>query len=707
MKRFNLNCDTNILIQPNEWKSTAVSLDFHGRKLIYDSLQKFCPIAGHKLLSPTKDKRSSVRKSSRSFTFPDEQTDIKSEKDANDLYPGGATVYTFGAGYHGQLGRKGKKVLQEKLSKIPKRIDFPFPVVQISCGGFYSAVISGDGELYTWGDSRFGQTGNLDRKHQLLQIPTVVDILRFNKISVKSISCGSTFCFILSSVHTIWCWGNNKYGQLGIGNRMDQRYPIELKLESKYGNAIQINCGDRHTGILTENHRILMFGSNQHKQLGFNNNSESLMDVIKPRILLSLSEERIEEIKCGATFSGAITNDGRVYIWGFGESLYPKHMLNVSDIPWQLKFKEYGIKIINISCGQSHILLLTDIGDLYSFGSGRFGQLGTGKQCDIRIPRLILKNKRIDKICCGRYHSICLSRFGVCYSWGCGENGQLGHNNLNNEYFPKIIESLFTCIVGDINMGEHHSICLSSQHFALSTELKKWKYLENKEYEYKKYLIKNNKRSTGLTTKDIIKITNKLRFEWQNEWENEQERIHNIQQKNAEKRLKQIQDPNTIKSQIQSQNTSPIKVFRTNRKISFESNTKVNNIKKKRLSRSQSFCSNDNTPTSIKSFCSNDNTEEININWIKKSKTKKLKRPRSSSSFIRTRKKKNYNNRPVSAPSLSLKQKQSNPMTNQLSLMTRSNSMLSMIKKTVSFENSLLYIDPKQTIHFMQLRKYV
>ena len=53
---------------------------------------------------------------------------------------------------------------------------------------------------------------------------------------------------------------------------MDQRFPVQLELEPRHGEVTQVSCGDRHSAILTNEHRVLLSGSNQHGQLGFGEN---------------------------------------------------------------------------------------------------------------------------------------------------------------------------------------------------------------------------------------------------------------------------------------------------------------------------------------------------------------------------------------------------------------------------------------------------
>lgn len=52
----------------------------------------------------------------------------------------GTALYTWGAGYHGQLGLSS---FRKKCKSVPAFIDFKESVVQVSCGGFHSAVVTG------------------------------------------------------------------------------------------------------------------------------------------------------------------------------------------------------------------------------------------------------------------------------------------------------------------------------------------------------------------------------------------------------------------------------------------------------------------------------------------------------------------------------------------------------------------------------------
>jgi Regulator of chromosome condensation (RCC1) repeat len=101
--------------------------------------------------------------------------------------PKGTLLYTWGAGYHGQLGLSSYR---KKCKHVPAMIEFKDSVLQVACGGFHTAVLTGSGQIWTWGDGRYGQLGNLARKHNMLATPHLVDRLVTMGVSAEQLSCG-------------------------------------------------------------------------------------------------------------------------------------------------------------------------------------------------------------------------------------------------------------------------------------------------------------------------------------------------------------------------------------------------------------------------------------------------------------------------------------------------------------------------------------
>lgn len=89
----------------------------------------------------------------------------------------------------------------------------------------------------------------------------------------------------------------------------------------------------------------------------------------EPRELEALKFEKVVDISCGDNFTGAITQNGDVYTWGFGNEGQLGHS-DKSDQPLPRKIN-INEKIKKISCGGAYAALLSTQGKLFMMGRGR------------------------------------------------------------------------------------------------------------------------------------------------------------------------------------------------------------------------------------------------------------------------------------------------------------------------------------------------
>ena len=84
-------------------------------------------------------------------------------------------------------------------------------------------------------------------------------------------------------------------------------------------------------------------------------------------------------------------------------------------------------QVIDIACGESHSLALTDKGEVYTWGGGQLGQLGHGDCLRQSLPLKVANlEEKIVAISGGKRHSAALTGEGKLYTWGSNEYGQLG-----------------------------------------------------------------------------------------------------------------------------------------------------------------------------------------------------------------------------------------------------------------------------------------
>ncbi|KAK4323849.1 hypothetical protein Pmani_005489 [Petrolisthes manimaculis] len=85
-------------------------------------------------------------------------------------------------------------------------------------------------------------------------------------------------------------------------------------------------------------------------------------------------------------------------------------------------------KVKEIAVGKEHCMVLTEEGQVYTWGGGMHGQLGIGELCKSEEPVVInnLQGIMISSVACGAWHCIAQSDCGDVYVWGWNESGQLG-----------------------------------------------------------------------------------------------------------------------------------------------------------------------------------------------------------------------------------------------------------------------------------------
>src|SRR2546426_68161 len=135
----------------------------------------------------------------------------------------------------------------------------------IQCGEFRTICITNNDNCYIWGDNRYGQLGLNDFDYRGVKSPTLLSFPNNEKISF--ITCGGYHTTCLTKNDNCYTWGNNYYGQLGLGNENGRFSPTILTLPNNE-KILFIACGGYHTICLTKNDNCYVWGRNNFGQLG-------------------------------------------------------------------------------------------------------------------------------------------------------------------------------------------------------------------------------------------------------------------------------------------------------------------------------------------------------------------------------------------------------------------------------------------------------
>ncbi len=130
-----------------------------------------------------------------------------------------------GSGYRGSLGT-GKKyqILQKETIPIPV-----FGVsnsLQVSCGDGFTALITTEGRLYTFGNNAHGKLGHSGTKTCYLPVPVTALVTR----NITQVSCGIEHMGAVDDEGNAYVWGCGDRGALGNGSEVDSHYRKQIIL---------------------------------------------------------------------------------------------------------------------------------------------------------------------------------------------------------------------------------------------------------------------------------------------------------------------------------------------------------------------------------------------------------------------------------------------------------------------------------------------
>lgn len=291
--------------------------------------------------------------------------------------------------------------------------------------------------LFCWGDNQLYQLGTNNQTDQIAPNEPFHSS-GVNRTNWKQVICGGYHNFALKTDNTLWTWGDNTFGQLGLGDATVRRFPVRLGSEFFWK---QLACGLLHSAAIKSNGTIWTWGRNESGQLGLGNLADSTSNR-SPNIIGSDINWRY--VACGGSQTFAIKNDGTLWAWGknntgqlgLGNTTTTTSPTQVgTDTNWKL-----------VSAGREHTIALKTDGSLWSWGrnkdsanppiDGLLGLGSSGISDTISTPTQIGSDYNWKYISCGGYHSAAIKKDGSLWTWGRNDFGQLGLSDTNFRDVP-------------------------------------------------------------------------------------------------------------------------------------------------------------------------------------------------------------------------------------------------------------------------------
>lgn len=227
---------------------------------------------------------------------------------------------------------------------------------QVAVGRAFSSAIKTDGTLWTWGANspQLGINNINDRK--ATPVTTFV-----GGTTWKSIATGGGYLMAIKTDGTLWTWGNNGYGQLGINNTANRSIPVTTFAG---GNDWKIvGGGYNHTTAIKTDGSLWVWGRNAQGQLGTNDLTQRNTPVTT--FVGGNTWKTIGNLNGATEATAAIKTDGTLWVWGQGRRIGVND-LNNRSIP--VTTFAGGTNWKSASIGRSNMVAIKTDGSLWVTG---------------------------------------------------------------------------------------------------------------------------------------------------------------------------------------------------------------------------------------------------------------------------------------------------------------------------------------------------
>lgn len=137
----------------------------------------------------------------------------------------------------------------------------------------------------------------------------------------------------------------------------------------------------------------------------------------------------------------------------------------VAPLPPQKVSLPSSSPVIQIACGLHHTVVLTQSGEVFTFGSNQYGQLGTGDLLPYNGPVQVKLNSFIVQVAAGSNHTILLSSRGVVYTFGNHLKGQLGRLHHDMQTNVNFLDEFQKSDASEENLSDLSNLVMIKQKF--------------------------------------------------------------------------------------------------------------------------------------------------------------------------------------------------------------------------------------------------
>ena len=300
-------------------------------------------------------------------------------------------------------------------------------VSSASIGHTTACAVMDDGSLYCWGSGQYGalglgnnishltpqMVGNDPSSYQGGNGSLVTDI---SVDVIPMVTAGSEHTCALTYNGTVWCWGGNHMGQLGVGDTLTRTTPVEVALPNGSRSTL-IDAGGYHTCSIMQDNTVMCWGD-----------IEGAVPSVLPYHVQMPPNSTVNSISVGSHHACVIMDNATIWCWGPNwQGEIGDGTTNSSSAPSLVHLPQYESPI-SVSAGHLATCAAMDSGNAYCWGNGNLGQIGNALFADTSTPVQVTlpAGKEVLDISAGGNHACAILNDAEIYCWGDNYANRLG-----------------------------------------------------------------------------------------------------------------------------------------------------------------------------------------------------------------------------------------------------------------------------------------
>jgi alpha-tubulin suppressor-like RCC1 family protein len=291
---------------------------------------------------------------------------------------------------------------------------------------FVPAEMFRDGNLWTWGNGTLGRLGTNDTITRSTPVTTFAGGTNWKQVSGSHRTSHMT---AIKTDGTLWTWGANYNGSLGINNASTRSTPVTTFAGGN--NWKQVSTGGRHTAAVKTDGTLWTWGSGGNGRLGNNATTSRSTPVTT-----FAGGTNWKQVSAGYRHTAAVKTDGTLWTWGYGGSGRLGNN-QTTDRSTPVTTFAGGNNWKQVSSGGRYTAAVKTDETLWTWGYGGSGRLGNNQTANVSTPvTTFAGGNNWKQISAGYTHTAAIKTDGTLWTWGLGSRGQLGNNQTTNRLTP-------------------------------------------------------------------------------------------------------------------------------------------------------------------------------------------------------------------------------------------------------------------------------